>query len=95
MAAHLADAADWLTRAAPAGAECAWAAACLARARGRLHGERAALEESVAGWERIGARFERAVTLLLLPDLAHEGRAELATLGCPAPGDAAAVERES
>ena len=50
----------------------AWAAACLARARGRLHGDRDALAESVTGWERIGARFERACTLLLLADRAAE-----------------------
>lgn len=83
-AAGLPDAAERVAHAAPAGAECAWAAACLARARGRLHGDRAALAESVAGWERIGARFERAVTLLLMPDAADEGRAEMAALGCPA-----------
>jgi predicted ATPase len=88
VAAGLPDAPDRLALAEPVGAECAWAAACLSRARGRLHGDRAALEESAAGWERIGARFERAVTLLLLPDLADEGRAELAALGCPAPDDA-------
>jgi hypothetical protein len=31
----------------------------------------------VKGWERIGARFERASTLLLLPARADEGRADL------------------
>jgi hypothetical protein len=71
--------------AAPAGEESAWAEACLARAAGRLHGDRDALCAAVAGWERIGARFERACTLLLLPERAGEGRAELAELGCPAP----------
>ncbi|MEN3537599.1 LuxR C-terminal-related transcriptional regulator [Microbispora sp. ZYX-F-249] len=62
-----------------------WAAACLARAAGRLHGDADALQDSVERWERVGARFERACTLLLLPARAAEGRAELATLGCPAP----------
>ena len=71
--------------AAPAGAESDWAAACLARARGRLHDDPDALRESVAAWERIGARFERAVTLLFLPDRAAEGRDELAALGCARP----------
>jgi predicted ATPase/DNA-binding CsgD family transcriptional regulator len=71
-----------LTAAQPAGRENDWAAACLARARGRLHGDRGALAESVTGWERIGARFERACTLLLLADRAAEGRTELAALGC-------------
>jgi hypothetical protein len=58
----------------------AWAQACLARAAGRLRGDEVALAASVAEWERIGARFERAVTLQLLPDRADEGRAELAAL---------------
>ena len=58
-------------------------AARLARANGRRHDDRATLAESLAGWEQVGARFERACTLLLLPDRAAEGRAELAALGCP------------
>ncbi|HEY2442382.1 MAG TPA: LuxR C-terminal-related transcriptional regulator [Streptosporangiaceae bacterium] len=76
------DAAGRLAAAAPAGQENYWAAACLARAAGRLHGDRDALEQSVTGWERIDARFERACTLMLLPDRAAEGRAELDALGC-------------
>ena len=84
VAAHP-DAAHRLAAAAPVAQENLWAAACLARARGRLHDDRAALEESLAGWQRIGSRFERACTLLLLPDRAAEGRAELAALGCPPP----------
>jgi len=82
--ADLPDAADRLTAAAPVAAENAWAAACLARAHGRL-GDRAALDRSIATWERIEARFERACTLLLIPDRAPEGRAELTALGCPQP----------
>jgi hypothetical protein len=78
VAAHLPDAAERLAAAASAGAQNRWAAACLARARGRLHGDPTALAESVRGWERIGARYERACTLLLLPDRAADGRAELA-----------------
>lgn len=78
-------AADLLAAAAPAGDENYWAAACLTRAFGRLHGDRGALERSVAGWDRIGARFERACTLLLLDDRAGEGAAELQALGCRAP----------
>ncbi len=73
VAAHP-DAAHRLAAAAPVAAENFWAAACLARAQGRLQADRTALAESVAGWERIGARFERACTLLLLPELAAEGR---------------------
>ena len=84
VAAHP-DAAHRLAAAAPVAQENFWAAACLARARGRLQDDRAALAESLAGWQRIGSRFERACTLLLLPDRAAEGRAELAALGCPPP----------
>jgi hypothetical protein len=50
-----------------------------------LHNDRAALEESLAGWQRIGSRFERACTLLLMPDAAAQGRAELDAIGCPPP----------
>jgi len=82
--AALPDPTQLLAAAAPAGQENLWAAACLARASGRLHDDRAALEESLAGWQRIGARFERACTLLL-PDRAAEGRAELDALGCLTP----------
>jgi predicted ATPase/DNA-binding CsgD family transcriptional regulator len=78
------DAAGRLAAAKPVGTESAWAAACLDRVRGRL-GDRAALKRSVAGWERIEARFERACTLLLLDDRSAEGRAELTALGCPLP----------
>jgi len=74
-----------LTAAAPAAQENLWAAACLARANGRLHDDRAALEESLAGWQRIGSRFEHACTLLLRPDRAAQGHAELDALGCPPP----------
>jgi hypothetical protein len=50
-----------------------------------LHDDRAALEESLAGWQRIGSRFERACSLLLLPGRAAQGHAELDALGCPPP----------
>jgi predicted ATPase len=85
VVAGLPDAGDRLAVAAPAGAESAWAAACLARANGRLHDDQDALLESVAGWERIDARFERACTLLLLPGRAAEGLVELTSLGCRSP----------
>ena len=38
-----------------------------------------------ARWERIGASFERACTLLLLDERAEEGRAQLRALGCRVP----------
>lgn len=83
--AGLPDATHRLAAAAPAAQENLWAAACLARASGRLHDDRAALEESLAGWHRIGSRFEHACTLLLIPGRAAHGHAELDALGCPPP----------
>jgi hypothetical protein len=62
-----------------------FARALFLRARGRLHHDESDLEQSVALWEDIGARFERAYTLTLLPDRADEGARELAALGCSAP----------
>jgi len=62
-----------------------WAAACLLRARGRLNSDRADLERAVLSWEKIGAQYERACTLLLIDDRAADGRAELVALGCPVP----------
>jgi hypothetical protein len=85
VVAGLPDAAERLSAALPAAAENDWAAACLSRATGRLHHDQQALVASVTAWERIGARFERAATLLLLPDRAAEGRAELAAPSIGAP----------
>jgi hypothetical protein len=93
VVAAVPDVADRLAVAAPAGAQSAWAAACLARANGRLHGDRDALHEALASWERIDARFERACTLLLLPDRVTEGFAELASLGCKPPAKPGAARR--
>jgi hypothetical protein len=83
--AGLPDAGQRLADATPAAQENLWAAACLARANGRLHDDRAALEESLAGWQRIGSRFEHACTLLLMPDRAAQGHAQLDALDCPPP----------
>ncbi|MGW8846309.1 ATP-binding protein [Streptomyces xiamenensis] len=85
VVAGLPDARRRLAAAAPAGAENAWAAACLARAAGRLDGDPVALHASLAGWERIGATFERACTLTLLPDREAEGITHLTSLGCRPP----------
>lgn len=74
-----------LDAAQPAADENRWAAACLDRARGRLTGDAELLLRSIAGWEAIDARFERACTLLLLPDRADEGRAELEAIGATLP----------
>ncbi|MFC3448556.1 hypothetical protein [Amycolatopsis speibonae] len=76
---------DLLAAAEPAAAENLWAAACLARARGRMHDDRAALEEAINGWQAIGARFELACTLGLLPDRRDEAASRLAALGCRLP----------
>jgi hypothetical protein len=83
MAAELPGAADRLAATSPGENE--WAAACLARARGRLYQDDGQLHTALAIWERIGARFERACTLLLLPGRADEGIRELAELDCVPP----------
>lgn len=73
VVAGLPDAADRVAAALPAAAENDWAAACLARAAGRLHGDAEALRNSAERWVRMGARAEHACTLLLDPRL---GRAQ-------------------
>jgi len=83
------DAAVRLARIEPLAHEHRWAAACLARARGRLTGDQAAIAQALAEWDRLGARFERACTLLLIPGQEPEGQSELNTLGC-SPGFEAA-----
>ena len=85
VVAGLPDAAGRLTQAAPAAEENDWAAACVMRAAGRLAADISRLDDAVGGFEQIGARFERACTLLLLPDREVEGAAELAALGSPLP----------
>jgi len=85
VVAGLPDARERLAAAEPYGKENDWAAACLARAIGRLDGAEASFEAAVSGFERIGAEFERACTLLLLPGRADDGRVELTRLGCPLP----------
>ena len=65
VVADLPDAAERIALAEPLAAENDWAAACLARARGRL-GDRSALADAVERWERLGARFERDCTAALL-----------------------------
>ncbi|MFI9598038.1 ATP-binding protein, partial [Nonomuraea sp. NPDC052265] len=80
VAAGLPDAPDRLAAALLTAGENHWASACLARAGGRLHADPDALAASVAQWEGIGARLERAHTLLLIPHRAEEGRAALDAL---------------
>lgn len=83
VVAGLPDADERLAQAGPAAKENDWAAACLVRAVARRTGDLELMAESVAQWERIGARFERAVTLRLIPERADEGAAELAALRVP------------
>lgn len=73
----LPDVAERLARLESLAAEHRWAAASLARARGRLTGDPEALAEALTRWHGLDARFEYACTLLLLPDREPEGRAEL------------------
>ncbi|SCL46534.1 Predicted ATPase [Micromonospora citrea] len=80
VVAGLPDAAERLAAAAPACAENDWAMACLTRATGRLRHDERVLAASAEAFDRAGARFERACTLLLLPDRAAEGRNEIAAL---------------
>ena len=49
-------------------------------AHARLDGDPAGFLDAAGRFERIGARFERAATLALVPGRADEGRAELAAL---------------
>ncbi|GAA3166368.1 MULTISPECIES: hypothetical protein [Nonomuraea] len=53
--------------AAPYAEQNTWAAASLARTRGILYDDHAALTEAADLWTSIDARFERACTLRLLP----------------------------
>ena len=80
-----ANAEERLTAAQHLAGENDFVAANLLRAAGRLHNDEALLNEAVAAWEAIGARFERACTLLLLAAHAEDGARELATLNCPLP----------
>jgi hypothetical protein len=56
--AHLPDAEKRLEQADHTAGENDWAAACVARARGRFTGDAGAFHRSLEIWDRIGARFE-------------------------------------
>ncbi|MFI5593088.1 ATP-binding protein [Amycolatopsis sp. NPDC051758] len=60
--ADLPDAEKRLEQAGRTAEENDWAAACVARARGRFTGDGAAFRRSSEIWDRIGARFERECT---------------------------------
>jgi predicted ATPase len=82
------DAPAQIRAALPLARENAYAAGLLQRASGRLQRDPSQLEAAVTTWETIGARFERACTLTLLPTRREEGARELAQLGCPMPATA-------
>lgn len=67
VVAGLPEAGERLVEAESAAAENDWAAACLLRAKGRQTGDPRLIAESVARWEQLGAQFELAVTLQLVP----------------------------
>jgi predicted ATPase/DNA-binding CsgD family transcriptional regulator len=69
VASGLSDAADRLAAASATATENDWATTCLARARGRLDHDADALTTSLAGWDRIGARFDHAYTQRLIQEL--------------------------
>ena len=62
-----------------------YASAYLERASGRLDSDRHRIAAAAESWERLGARFELAVTLTMLPERHEEGLRILAELGCHAP----------
>jgi predicted ATPase/DNA-binding CsgD family transcriptional regulator len=66
VVARLPDAAELLAGAASHAEENGWAAACLARARGRLHDDRDELARALKAWERLDAQAERDHTQTLL-----------------------------
>ncbi|MFI0372837.1 ATP-binding protein [Actinomadura sp. 1N219] len=67
VAAGLPEAAELLASASASAfaEENGWAAACLARARWRLHGDRDELARALEGWERLDAQAERDRTRAL------------------------------
>jgi predicted ATPase/DNA-binding CsgD family transcriptional regulator len=69
VAARLPDAAELLAAATPLAEENSWATACLTRARGRLHDDRAELARALEAWERLDAQAERDHTRTLLAQL--------------------------
>ena len=73
VAAGLADAEERIDAAGPHAEENRWAAATLARARGRLHERQGELEAAADTYAQIGAEFERAYTLQLMAEEPRRG----------------------
>ncbi len=79
------DARARIVAAEPAARENIWAAGLLARARARLTADPADLASAIATFEQLGARYERACTLALIPSRRVEARAELDDLDVAMP----------
>jgi hypothetical protein len=79
------DAGACLLAAEPVARENEWAAGVLTRARARLTGSPADRAAALAIFEQLGARYERACTLALIPSRRDEARAELDELGVSMP----------
>ena len=79
------DASARLQTAEPAAQENRWAAAAAARARARLSGDPDELSHALSLFEALGARYERACTLALMPSRLEEAQEELDELGVPLP----------
>jgi hypothetical protein len=79
------DAATLIDAAAQAAEENRWAAACVDRARGRLHGDDDLIQHAAHCFANIDARFETACTLMLLSERVTEAERTLTDLGCPPP----------
>jgi hypothetical protein len=92
VAAGHPDAPARLRTAEPAARENLFAAGLVARAHGRLTGEPKFFERALATFENLGARYERAATLALLPARLDEARSEFDQLGVPMPHRVAAGE---
>jgi hypothetical protein len=86
-ASGAADASARLLTAEPAASENRWSAAVVARARARLTGDADELTRALGLFEQLGARYERACTLALMPSRLEEARAELDELGVPLPAN--------
>jgi hypothetical protein len=79
------DAPALIDGAGPAAAVNRWAAACVDRARGRLHDDPDLVEQAAQAFADIDARFEQGCTLLLLPHHAARARRLFTDLDCPPP----------
>jgi len=79
------DAAARLRTAEPAAQENPFAAGLLARAKARLTHDPEHLDTALRAFEELGARYERAATLALMPSRLDEARSEFDELGVPMP----------